>query len=69
MENKNKNILNGYFDICFGLEQYQILPCYAGCLLSFIDKRQTHEVGEINIDEVDYYWSLGEKNGFRLVEL
>lgn len=67
LENKNKDVLNGYFDISFGLKQYQLYPCYAGCLLGYIDKRQTNEVGEINLDEVDYYWKLGEKYGFTLV--
>jgi len=67
LENKNKDILDGYFDISFGLKQRQIYPCYAGCLLGFMDKRDTNEVGEINIEEVDYYWRLGEKYGFTLV--
>ena len=68
LENKNSNVLNGFFDIPFGLSQNQIYPCYAGCLLGFIDKRQTNEVGEIDLDEVDYYWELGEKNGFTLLK-
>ena len=68
LENNDTCVLNGFFDISFGLKQRQIYPCYAGCLLGFIDKRQTNEVGEINIDEIDYYWKLGKKYGFTLVQ-
>lgn len=66
LENNNINTLNGYFDISCGLRQYQLYPCYAGCILGFIDQRKTNEVGEIDIDEVGYYWELGKKHGFRL---
>jgi predicted amino acid dehydrogenase len=68
LENKNKNILDGYFDISNGLNQYQLYSCYAGCILGFIDKRKTNEVGEICLDEIDYYWELGKKYGFTLVK-
>jgi len=68
LENKNKDILDGYFDISYGLNQYQLYSCYAGCILGVIDKRKTNEVGEICLDEIDYYWELGKKYDFTLVK-
>ena len=68
LENKNKEILDGYFDISIGLKQFQLYSCYAGCILGFIDKRKTNEVGEICLDEIDHYWDLGKKYGFNLIK-
>ena len=69
LENNNQKVLDGYFDINLGLNQKQIYACYAGCLLGFISKRETHEVGDINLDEINHYWELGQKYGFTLPPL
>lgn len=69
LENHNQKVLDGYFDINLGLSQRQIYACYAGCILGFISRRETHEVGDINLDEIGYYWELGKKYGFTLPPL
>ena len=67
MRHSDKKILNGYFDASFGLDQGEIYPCYAGCIIGFIGNRTTDEVGEIDINAIDHYWEMGKKYGFSLV--
>ena len=59
-----KNILKGYYDICFGLPQNHIYACYAGCLINLLSKRETHEVGDVKEEDVHKIWELSKQYGF-----
>jgi hypothetical protein len=60
-------LLSGYYDICFGLDQNHIFACYAGCLINFITNREKNEVGEISESDVMDVWAEAQKLGFKLV--
>lgn len=55
--------LRGHFDVCFGIEQNHIYPCHAGCLLNMQMKRESDEVGEIDLGQVDSLWQRAVSNG------
>lgn len=63
------NFLKGHYDVGFGLEQNQIYPCHAGCILNTVFKRESDEVGEICVDEMMEIWKRGQKMGLRNVPL
>lgn len=60
---KNNQFLRGYFDICMGIDQNQIYPCHAGCILNTVSRKETNEVGEINVDEIAPLWASALKYG------
>lgn len=59
------NFLKGHFDIGFGLEQDQIYPCHAGCIINTVHKRATDEVGEICVKDMMTMWKRGQELGLR----
>jgi len=59
------NFLKGHFDIGFGLEQHQIYPCHAGCILNTLYERDTDEVGEICVKDMMTMWKRGSEQGLR----
>jgi len=59
------NFLKGHFDIGFGLEQHQIYPCHAGCIINTVHERKTDEVGEICVDDMMQMWKRGLALGLR----
>jgi len=63
MTDSPKAFLKGPFDTCMSLDQNHIYPCHAGCLLNLTDHRETDEVGEINLDDIDIYWKKAVSYG------
>jgi len=63
------NFLKGHFDTGFGLEQHQIYPCHAGCIINTLYNRQTDEVGEICVNDMMTMWKRGLELGLRNKEL
>lgn len=59
------NFLKGHFDIGFGLEQHQIYPCHAGCIINTVYDRRTDEVGEICVQDMMTMWKRGLELGLR----
>ena len=59
----NNAFLKGHFDVCMGTEENHIYPCHAGCILNMLDKRETDEVGDINLAEMDSLWAKANENG------
>lgn len=57
------NFLKGHFDIGFGLQQHQIYPCHAGCIINTLYERETDEVGEICVDDMMTMWKRGLELG------
>lgn len=65
----NESFLRGYYDICMGLDQGCIYPCHAGCLLNMVLKRETDEVGAVNVAEVEPLWIVATSCGLENKEL
>jgi len=61
----SSNFLKGHFDIGFGLEQHEIYPCHAGCILNTLYGRETDEVGEICVNDMMTMWKRGMEQGLR----
>jgi len=59
----NNDFLRGYYDVCMGLPQGQIYPCHAGCIINTVLRRETNEVGEIDVTEMDKIWHEANKAG------
>lgn len=59
------NFLKGHFDVGFGLEQHQIYPCHAGCIINTVHGRETDEVGEICVKDMMMMWKRGVELGLR----
>jgi len=59
------SFLRGHYDVGFGLEQNQIYPCHAGCILNTVFRRESDEVGEVCVDEMMKLWKQGEAMGLR----
>jgi len=59
------NFLKGHFDIGFGLEQHQIYPCHAGCILNTLYERDSDEVGEVCVKDMMTMWKQGSEQGLR----
>jgi sterol desaturase/sphingolipid hydroxylase (fatty acid hydroxylase superfamily) len=60
----SSNSLSGYYDMCFGLSQTHLYACYCGCIINFIEKRDKHEVGDIEEQDVIDVWNAAKKLGF-----
>jgi len=61
----SSNFLKGHFDIGFGLEQHEIYPCHAGCILNTLYGRETNEVGEVCVNDMMTMWKRGMEQGLR----
>lgn len=61
----SSNFLKGHFDVGFGLEQHEIYPCHAGCILNTLYERETDEVGEICVNDMMTMWKRGMEQGLR----
>lgn len=59
------NFLKGHYDVGFGLEQHEIYPCHAGCIINTVIGRETDEVGEICVDDMMKMWKRGKELGLR----
>ena len=63
----NRSMFQGAYDISFGLPQHQLYSCYCGVLLGVLNERETNEVGEIVIGDIDKTWEEVGRHGFELV--
>ena len=63
----DKSKLQGPYDICFDLKQYNIYPCHAGCIINVLRNHTKNEVGEIDISEINEdYFKMIEFHGFKI---
>jgi len=56
-------LLKGHFDVCMGTDENQIYPCHAGCILNMMEKRESDETGDINVDEMERMWDIATSKG------
>lgn len=61
----SKTFLQGPFDVCMSHDQGYIYPCHTGCILNMVDKRESDEIGEIDVDDMERMWSKALRHGFR----
>lgn len=57
--------LKGHFDVSMSHAQDHIYPCHAGCIMNSHQKRETNEVGEIDLDEMESMWKKALSYGFQ----
>lgn len=60
-----KTFLRGHFDICMSHDENHIYPCHAGCIIATSEDRETDEVGDIDIVEMERMWKKGLNYGFQ----
>ncbi|KAL7574563.1 hypothetical protein ACA910_015913 [Epithemia clementina (nom. ined.)] len=65
----NNTFLKGYYDMCMGHPQHHIVPCHFGCILNAVAGRETDEVGDISLDEVEKIWKQVLARGFENARL
>ena len=65
----NNKFLKGHYDLCMSHDENHIVPCHFGCLLNTINQRETHEVGDIDQDDVDKLWQMTLARGFRNIDI
>jgi sterol desaturase/sphingolipid hydroxylase (fatty acid hydroxylase superfamily) len=58
------SFLKGHYDLCMSHPENHIVPCHFGCLLNTISGRETDEVGEIDLKDVDRLWKMTRARGF-----
>jgi len=56
--------LKGHFDVSMSHDENHIVPCHFGCILNTINRRETNEVGEIDLDNVEKMWKMTVARGF-----
>jgi Sterol desaturase len=61
----SKSFLRGHFDICMSHDQDHIYPCHAGCIMNAHEGRETDEVGDIDLDEMEAMWKRALNYGFQ----
>lgn len=61
----SRAFLKGHFDICMSHDENHIYPCHAGCIIAASEDRETDEVGDINLDEMERMWTKGLNYGFQ----
>lgn len=61
----SKSFLRGHFDICMSHDQDHIYPCHAGCIMNAHEGRETDEVGDIDLDEMESMWKRALNYGFQ----
>lgn len=62
-------LLKGHFDVCMGTDENQIYPCHAGCILNMVEKRESDETGDIDVDEMDRLWTIALSRGLANKEI
>jgi len=61
----SKKFLQGSFDVCMSHDENHIYPCHTGCILNMYYKRETDEVGDIDIEEMGKMWKKANSHGLR----
>jgi sterol desaturase/sphingolipid hydroxylase (fatty acid hydroxylase superfamily) len=67
--NPNNPFLKGHYDLCMSHDENHIVPCHFGCLLNTLDRRETNEVGDIDLDAVEEMWQMTLARGFRNIDI
>jgi len=65
----NNPFLKGHYDVCMSHDENHIVPCHFGCLLNTINQRETDEVGDIALDNVEKLWQMTLARGFRNTDI
>lgn len=65
LKTTNSKFLQGSFDVCFGIDENNIYPCHAGCIVNFMEKRETDETGEIDLKEIAPIWQKAISYGLQ----
>jgi hypothetical protein len=65
----NNPFLKGHYDLCMSHDENHIVPCHFGCLLNTIEGRETHEVGEIDQQQVQRLWKMTVARGFSNISI
>jgi sterol desaturase/sphingolipid hydroxylase (fatty acid hydroxylase superfamily) len=60
----NNPFLKGHYDVCMSHDENHIYPCHFGCLLNTVEQRETNEVGEIDLNEMEPQWQKALARGF-----
>merc|ERR1712174_42517 len=61
----SKKFLQGSFDVCMSHDQNHIYPCHTGCIINMYYERETNEVGDVDIDEMEKMWMKAASHGLR----
>jgi len=61
----SNKFLQGSFDVCMSHDENHIYPCHTGCILNMYYKKETDEIGEVDIEEMDKMWKKAESHGLR----
>jgi hypothetical protein len=59
------SLLKGYYDMCFGIPQNHIYPCHMGCLINLMDKKESDEIGDVQLSDMDYMWKRATALGLQ----
>jgi sterol desaturase/sphingolipid hydroxylase (fatty acid hydroxylase superfamily) len=62
-DTSSKAFLKGPFDVSMSHDQNHIYPCHAGCIVNLTDHRDTSEVGEIILEEINTVWKKAVSYG------
>jgi len=62
-DTSSKAFLKGPFDVCMSHDQNHIYPCHAGCIVNMTEHRDTDEVGEIVLEEMNIVWKKAVSYG------
>ena len=62
--NANNPFLKGQYDWCMSHPENHIVPCHFGCLLNTVNGRETDEVGDVDLNDVDRLWRMTLARGF-----
>jgi hypothetical protein len=65
----NNPFLKGHYDLCMSHDENHIVPCHFGCLLNTINHRETNEVGDIDLNNVEDMWEMTLARGFRNIDI
>merc|ERR1712127_944921 len=57
--------LRGHFDVCMSHDQDHIYPCHTGCIINSYEQRESDEVGDIDLDEMEAMWKKALNYGFQ----
>jgi len=61
----SNKFLQGSFDVCMSHDENHIYPCHTGCILNMYYKRETDEVGDVDITEMGKMWKKANTHGLR----
>jgi hypothetical protein len=60
----NNPFLKGSYDVCMSHDENHMYPCHFGCLINMTEQRETNEVGDIALEDMDPLWAKALARGF-----